>query len=494
MYSGDLLQDLTTHLVFKDHSTAVCGEKYVTAEAWGIPVLPYTWLQDSAAQQQLLPAPYPCHPPQSTGAEEVASPATKMQLLSLQAMQKPVLAAGRESSLPDSLFKAELQDQQQHHHQEQEQWQQPKWQQHCKQQQQHEQQEAVQRSDVHPQHSVANSVEPISACSLHGLSWQQQPDCQEQASQPQCLTTSAASNAAQYEHADSIIPDSQLDEPFFPFLAAHMPALSPVAESPATQQAAAEDLLASTALLNLKLQQVATTPAQVLPTNVLSDSGSETDISAVPDSQQTAEDAQTAGTPSTSHSTDGPLHCDSTLIQSSGALSPAAPEDNVLSQSASFDPVAGVLSPDLAAGPRAGDPVASSSSAASSEHAALPLSVCSRSCSPSADCPSSALLITDSNSEHRPATSYTASALVIDDSGSDSDSDFQIAARPLLPGSPAAATTSGRQLSSHSQSHRQPHAVKMMLRGPRGTTVKQFHGLHSLKGVQFAEVLQVDEG
>lgn len=33
--------------------------------------------------------------------------------------------------------------------------------------------------------------------------------------------------------------------------------------------------------------------------------------------------------------------------------------------------------------------------------------------------------------------------------------------------------------------------VKLMSRYPRGTTVKERHGLASLKGVQFAEQLQV---
>lgn len=33
--------------------------------------------------------------------------------------------------------------------------------------------------------------------------------------------------------------------------------------------------------------------------------------------------------------------------------------------------------------------------------------------------------------------------------------------------------------------------LKLMARHPRGTTVKEHHGLASLKGVQFAEQLQV---
>lgn len=79
-YSGDLLLDFTTHLVYKDLDVAKQGEKYATAQSWGIPVLPLSWLRDSAECARLLPStykPYRAEP-------EAASPAAKLQQLCLQ--------------------------------------------------------------------------------------------------------------------------------------------------------------------------------------------------------------------------------------------------------------------------------------------------------------------------------------------------------------------------------------------------------------------------
>lgn len=80
-YSGDLLEGFTTHLVYKDLNAAKCGEKYATALEWGIPVLPFSWLTESAAHQQLLPADAV---PRVLTAEGLTCPATKLQMLSLQ--------------------------------------------------------------------------------------------------------------------------------------------------------------------------------------------------------------------------------------------------------------------------------------------------------------------------------------------------------------------------------------------------------------------------
>ena len=79
-YSGDLLLDHTTHLVYKELDLAKRGEKYGTALSWGIPVLPFTWLQDSAQCRSVLPDTY--KPVLAQAADE--SPATKMQQLHLQ--------------------------------------------------------------------------------------------------------------------------------------------------------------------------------------------------------------------------------------------------------------------------------------------------------------------------------------------------------------------------------------------------------------------------
>ena len=79
-YSGDLLLDHTTHLVYKDLDLAKRGEKYATALSWGIPVLPFSWLQASAQCRSILPDTY--KPVIAQAAD--ASPATKMQQLHLQ--------------------------------------------------------------------------------------------------------------------------------------------------------------------------------------------------------------------------------------------------------------------------------------------------------------------------------------------------------------------------------------------------------------------------
>ncbi|DBA94726.1 TPA: hypothetical protein ACH3X1_002280 [Trebouxia sp. C0004] len=79
-YSGDLLLEFTTHLVYKDLSIAEQGEKYATAKSWGIPVLPFSWLQDSAEGKKLLPSTYRLCTPQ----QEAAFPSLKLQQLCLQ--------------------------------------------------------------------------------------------------------------------------------------------------------------------------------------------------------------------------------------------------------------------------------------------------------------------------------------------------------------------------------------------------------------------------
>ena len=79
-YSGDLLLDHTTHLVYKDIDRAKRGEKFVTALSWGIPVLPYLWLQECAHCSSILPETYKPNIAQAADA----SPATKMQQLRLR--------------------------------------------------------------------------------------------------------------------------------------------------------------------------------------------------------------------------------------------------------------------------------------------------------------------------------------------------------------------------------------------------------------------------
>lgn len=54
-YSGDLVCGATTHLVCRRLLDACTGPKYKSALAWGIPVLSFRWLHDSAVQGRWLP-------------------------------------------------------------------------------------------------------------------------------------------------------------------------------------------------------------------------------------------------------------------------------------------------------------------------------------------------------------------------------------------------------------------------------------------------------
>ena len=113
-----------------------------------------------------------------------------------------------------------------------------------------------------------------------------------------------------------------------------------------------------------------------------------------------------------------------------------------------------------------------------------------------------------SSSAGSPGTSNASRAFVIEDS--DSESDFQ----PLKPARPSTSSFhssfhGSAQATCRPDGHHmlQPGGhhtlqlgktgdsmvapLKLMSRYPRGTTVKEHHGLGSLKGVQFAEQLQV---
>ena len=97
-----------------------------------------------------------------------------------------------------------------------------------------------------------------------------------------------------------------------------------------------------------------------------------------------------------------------------------------------------------------------------------------------------------SRSAGSPGTSYASHALVIEDS--DDESDFQ----PLKPARASTSSCRSAQqpdlLTGHvpvQQGKQGVVPVKLMSRYPRGTTVKEHYCLGSLKGIQFAEQLQV---
>ena len=54
MYRGDLQREHTTHLVLAATDEQQLGEKVDRARDWGIPIVQYDWLLDSAAMRQLL--------------------------------------------------------------------------------------------------------------------------------------------------------------------------------------------------------------------------------------------------------------------------------------------------------------------------------------------------------------------------------------------------------------------------------------------------------
>lgn len=62
---------------------------------------------------------------------------------------------------------------------------------------------------------------------------------------------------------------------------------------------------------------------------------------------------------------------------------------------------------------------------------------------------------------------------------------------PASSGELAVADAAGSECRPEGQEQNGIVPVKMMSRFPRGTTVKEHHSLVSLKGIQFAEQLQV---
>ena len=329
------------------------------------------------------------------------------------------------------------------------------------------------------------------------------------------------------EHADGmlVIPDSVPDEP------AELHQTEPVSMPIQPQQLPTSNSMpAEVAAVSHNCTSPLHTSIQISATVAISDSGSETDVSAVPDSQElddmhtllmpeaqqtrndATDDEDTVASPSGLHSSADSNFCilsEPVLIRA--ALSSAADTTQSAEQTAGA-----ALNCLSALSPHRQPIVASSHISQMSmpstieqhrsllvkpepapQQRMLPQSVCSSSrCSPSTTCATSSLIIEDS----------------------DSDGDFQTA-QPLRPitGKPSGllqpasvsqrnptlskASTSScsglQQAAADSQSGQRQagrqgiHALKLMLRGPRGTTVKQFHSLASLKGVEFAELLQV---
>lgn len=331
------------------------------------------------------------------------------------------------------------------------------------------------------------------------------------------------------EHADSAltIPDSVPDEP------AELHQTEPVSMPMQPQQLPTSNSMpAEVAAVSHDCTSPLHTSIQISATVAISDSGSETDVSAVPDSQElvdmhtllmpeaqqtrndATDDEDTVASPSGLHSSADSNFCIlSEPVLIGAALSPAADTTQSAQQTAGA-----ALKRSSATSPHRQPTVAANHTSQMSmpstmeQHRSplpkpepvphqqmLPQSVCSSSrCSPSTTCAASSLIIEDS----------------------DSDGDFQTAqpSRPITgkssgPLQPATvsqrnptmskASTSNcsrlQQAAADSQSGQRQagrqgvHALKLMLRGPRGTTVKQVHALASLKGVEFAELLQVGQ-
>ncbi|KAL0042271.1 hypothetical protein WJX77_008168 [Trebouxia sp. C0004] len=455
-YSGDLLLEFTTHLVYKDLSIAEQGEKYATAKSWGIPVLPFSWLQDSAEGKKLLPSTYRLCTPQ----QEAAFPSLKLQQLCLQdhLPSTTIIAQGplHTSVCPstdqdDSGSVKVLQD---------------------------ASSQVRGLSMLHstdPSHERLNEASNLMSC--HGsfdpaepeppLNNAQDADNSETCSNRSDLADCEAAHQSSDPDApiedqppttsdDLIIPDSQPDDSL-PSCAdqAVMPVTALVAEA---QSAGAEPAD--------KIQGQAT--------SFISDSPLECTAAC----SSRAEYEQTR---SSSCSTVAETCC-----SSGHSDQQPFPEQSAFDASATSPTNSCEAVPDTEL----------QTSPSISVPAQLSLSeVRGTSSSYIMDC-TSTIGPADLESQGSPGTSYASRAFVIEDS--DSESDFQ----PLKPTRPSTSSFHNSaqatcrpgghhmlQLGQTGDSTVAP--LKLMSRYPRGTSVKERHGLASLKGVQFAEQLQV---
>lgn len=511
-YSGDLLLDFTTHLVYKDQSLAEQGEKYATAKSWGIPVLPFAWLQDSAKRKRILPSSFVPQP----ALPDTASPATKLQQLCLHDDRPNILAAAHrpmrsspvEVQAPSEPVKLPIDAGSQLHG--------PGTLHDMAQHQSHLQ--ITQSSEAAELASCHGSCEPGQLeQDVPSFEDPQDADGSETCSNRSDIGAAGCDIELQADAAqtkapgplptdDLIIPDSQPDNSLgFGAVQLTVPVTSSAnepgfawAEPDASGQAhfmtsipdSPLDVMTGTSyqLEHEKLLRLRSSPGadwhhsiqisgQQQPLDCLVADSSEASpghsCEAVPDTEPQA-------SPSTSLPAHPSLFAAPAATSSSTDSRPASVTPNLEAMHADAPPKEHQQKEQLHQLWQQGHlqhlqgQQQQGRQLPQPQPQQPPQSVCS-------------------SSAGSPSTSYASHAFVIEDS--DSESDFQ----PLKPARPSSS-------SSHSSAHRAnmpavckpvQHGkrgvvpVKLMSRYPRGTSVKEHYGLASLKGVQFAEQLQV---
>ena len=500
-YSGDLLLDFTTHLVYKDLNIAEQGEKYATAKSWGIPVLPFSWLQDSAEGKKLLPSTYRL----CTAQQEAASPASKLQQLCLQD-HLPSTVGKAQVPLHVSLCPSTDQDDS------------------VKVPQDASSQlrglSILHSTDQQPSHERLTEASNLMSCHGSFDPAKPEPPLDDAQGADSSETCSNRSDVADYEAAhqspdapiedqppatsdDLIIPDSQPDNPV-PSCAdqAVMPVTALIAEaqSAGAEPAGKSQGQATSSILDspLEFTDACSSTAEYLQTRSSSCSTVAETCCSPDNSDEQQFPGQSAFDVSAASPTNSCEAVPDTELQTSPSIGIPAqlsiPEVPGTSSCYIMDCMPAFGSSDL-------DPQHAEQRIEHNQlqqqkpqeqqqqvHQQLQPHMCQQQLQP----PQSAC----SSSTGSPGTSYASRAFVIEDS--DSESDFQ----PLKPARPSTSSFhSSAQATCRPGGHHMLQLgktgdstvvpVKLMSRYPRGTTVKERHGLANLKGVQFAEQLQV---
>ena len=497
-YSGDLLLDFTTHLVYKDFDLAKQGEKYATAVSWGLPMRPFAWLQDCAQCEQLLPDTYKA----CLIEPEAGSPATKLQQLCLREDRQPCfVAAQRLVSTPVAVQPPDTGSQVQGPHVL-----------HGS-PQRHEQMDLGEAAELLSCNGSFDPEQPQAF--LTSSPGNQADDAQDADDSDTCSNRTSpewancevdvvcqaadAAQAAEHPQSSSIecltIPDSQPDDLCMDTTRQHLagPAVSSIAEEHDILHQPSRDSGALTSILD-----------------------SSSDINLTTFSTSDPPQAQKPGLHLATSLSSAAAYCHDVSADSEEQL-----PSSCKAQSACAEP-----SPDQACDIVPDTEPHASPSTVATDQDCLPVAPGTRSsyaCNPSSEHVTShgpqqakqESAIQRNNDEQQqkqqqqqqqlvppqsvcssstgsPSTSYASCAFVVEDS--DSESEFQ----PLRPARPSTGRLTSAQQTSRSSGYKavQPGKqgvvpVKLMSRYPRGTTVKEHHGLVSLKGVQFAEQLQV---
>lgn len=498
-YSGDLLLDFTTHLVYKDLSIAEQGEKYATAKSWGIPVLPFSWLQDSAEGKKLLPSTYRL----CTAQQEAASPALKLQQLCLQD-HLPSTVVIAQVPLHISLCPSTDQDDSE-----------------CvKVPQDASSQQGtlsmLHSTDQQPSHERLTEASSLMSCQGSFDPAEPKPPLNNSQGADSSETCSNHSDLAECEAAhqssdpdapidqppttsdDLIIPDSQPDDSLPTCANQAVTALIAEAQSTGAERADRSQRQATSSIPDSPLNFSAACGSRAKYEQMRSSSCST--VAEACCSRDTSDQPQLLGQSALHASATSPDNSCEAVPDTELQASPSAQLDLPEAPGTSSSNIVDCMS---ASGPI---DLNSQHAKQQSEHNRLqqqdpqqqeqqqqvhqqsqphmrqqqlqpPQSVCSSStCSPGTSCASCAFVIEDSDSESefqplKPARLSTSSF----------HSSAQATCRP--------GGHHVLQLGKMGDSTVVP--VKLMSRYPKGTTVKERHGLVSLKGVQFAEQLQV---